>query len=96
VGANNGQTIKKMKQFYPNCDLHSFEPSKICFAFLTKNFNDIQSLKLNNVAIGDRKTSLSFNEYSWSSLNSLLKRASTNRMSLISRCITIDDCAGKM
>jgi FkbM family methyltransferase len=77
IGANSGQTIKKMKHFYPDCYLHSFEPSKICFSELERNFGHLKRLKLNNIAVGDCKTVLNFNEYSWSVLNSLLKRAYT-------------------
>ncbi|MBX9888404.1 MAG: FkbM family methyltransferase [Flavobacteriaceae bacterium] len=77
IGANSGQTITKIKQFYPNCDLHSFEPSKICFSYLSQNFGESKRLKLNNVAMGAKKELLDFNEYSWSALNSFLTRAYT-------------------
>lgn len=77
IGANSGQTIKKMKQVYPDCDLHSFEPSKICFSHLAQNFNKLKKLKINNVAVGAKNELLDYNEYSWSALNSFLTRAYT-------------------
>ena len=63
IGANLGQSIDKIKKVFPNCSIHSFE--------------DIKNLKLNNMAIGEKRDNLEFNEYSWSSLNSLLKRTYT-------------------
>lgn len=77
IGANLGQTIKKIKDVFPNSNLHSFEPSKVCFKELTKKFKNSEKLFLNNNAVGAEKGALEFNEYSWSALNSFLKRAYT-------------------
>ena len=77
VGANQGQTVKKFLSHYPISEIHSFEPSKICYEALKKNFSNSKSLKLNNNALGSKKEFLNFNEYSWSALNSLLKRSFT-------------------
>lgn len=77
VGANQGQTILKIKSLFPDSDLHSFEPSKICFKELIKKFGDNKKLTLNNFAIGAEQGSLEFNEYYWSALNSFLKRTFT-------------------
>lgn len=94
VGANVGQTITKFKKAYPESFIHSFEPSKICFETLTKNNVNSKKLKLNNNAVGAEKGSLEFNEYSWSGLNSLLKRSFTNATIIDNYfvdVITIDD-----
>jgi FkbM family methyltransferase len=77
IGANLGQTILKIKAIFPNSNLHSFEPSKICFKELIKKFANTDKLVLNNKAVGSEKGALEFNEYSWSALNSFLKRAFT-------------------
>jgi FkbM family methyltransferase len=75
VGANQGQTILKIKSLFPDSDLHSFEPSKICFKELSEKFGNKEGLVLNNVAVGAEEGTLEFNEYYWSALNSFLKRA---------------------
>jgi FkbM family methyltransferase len=74
VGANLGQTIKKMLANYPDAKIYAFEPSKMCFESLKTNFNN-SNVSLNNLAMGSCCGNLEFNEYSWSDLNSLLKRA---------------------
>jgi FkbM family methyltransferase len=74
VGANLGQTLKKMRYNYFNAKIYAFEPSKNCFKSLKENFNDI-NISVHNLAIGSNSGNLEFNEYSWSALNSLLKRA---------------------
>ncbi|MDI6046607.1 FkbM family methyltransferase [Flavobacterium yafengii] len=75
VGANQGQTILKIKSLFPDSNLHSFEPSKICFKELSQKFENNEKLILNNLAVGAERGVLEFNEYSWSALNSFLKRA---------------------
>lgn len=74
IGANLGQTIKKMANHYPGAKIYAFEPSKNCFESLKVNFKN-NNLSLHNLAIGSSCGQLEFNEYSWSALNSLLKRA---------------------
>lgn len=74
VGANLGQTIKKMCSIYPQAKIYAFEPSKNCFETLQINF-DTANVSLHNLAVGSNCGNLEFNEYSWSALNSLLKRA---------------------
>lgn len=77
IGSNLGQTISKVKKIFPNSYLHSFEPSKVCFKKITQDYGNVEKIFLNNKAIGSEKGSLEFNEYSWSALNSFLKRAYT-------------------
>ncbi|MFV8372614.1 FkbM family methyltransferase [Flavobacterium sp. LB2P74] len=74
IGANWGQTIKKMSSNYPDAKIHAFEPSKKCFKSLKDNFKN-NTVSLHNLAVGSSSSQLEFNEYSWSALNSLLKRA---------------------
>jgi FkbM family methyltransferase len=74
IGANWGQTIKKMSSNYPDAKVHAFEPSKNCFESLKVNFKN-NTVSLHNLAVGSSSSQLEFNEYSWSALNSLLKRA---------------------
>jgi FkbM family methyltransferase len=74
IGANWGQTTEKMNENYPNARIHAFEPSKKCFESLKVNFKN-NTVSLHNLAVGSSSSQLEFNEYSWSALNSLLKRA---------------------
>jgi FkbM family methyltransferase len=74
IGANIGQTIKKMNHHYPEAKIYAFEPSKMCFNSLKENFGDT-NVSIHNLAVGSSCGQLEFNEYSWSALNSLLKRA---------------------
>jgi FkbM family methyltransferase len=74
IGANWGQTTNKMRNHYPDAKIYGFEPSKNCFESLKANFKD-QNVSFHNLAIGSNCGQLEFNEYSWSALNSLLKRA---------------------
>ena len=74
IGVNWGQTIKKMINHYPDAQIYAFEPSKKCFEFLKLNFKN-NNIRLHNLAVGASCSQLEFNEYSWSALNSILKRA---------------------
>jgi len=74
IGANQGQTINKMNNHYPDAKIYAFEPSKNCFNFLKENFENT-NLSFHNLALGSNCGNLEFNEYSWSALNSFLKRA---------------------
>lgn len=74
IGANWGQTTTKMNQQYPEAKIYAFEPSKNCFESLKTNFKN-SNISFHNLAIGSSCGQLEFNEYSWSALNSLLKRA---------------------
>ena len=98
VGANQGQTILKIKSLFPDSNLHSFEPSKICFKELSQKFENNEKLILNNLAVGAERGVLEFNEYSWSALNSFLKRAYSKSGIIDSYfvdIITVDDYCRK-
>ena len=94
IGANNGQTVTKFRKVLTDSYIHSFEPSKLCFKILSETHINTENLKINNKAVGNEKGSLVFNEYSASSLNSLLKRSFT-KSSIIDNypveIITVDD-----
>lgn len=93
IGVNQGQTAKKMKSVFPQAIIYGFEPSKICFKYLTENVK-IEKVFFYNKAIGSSNSILEFNEYSWSPLSSMLKRAYTSSKILETYnvdVITIDD-----
>ena len=55
VGVNQGQTIKKILQFFPNSKIYGFEPSKICFENALSN-KFPSNVQIENAAIGNEKT----------------------------------------
>lgn len=93
IGVNYGQTIKKMICHFPNAKIYGFEPSKSCFETLKLNFKN-EHVSLHNLAVGSSNGQLEFNEYSWSALNSLLKRAYGSAKILetyLVNVVTVDD-----
>lgn len=75
VGANQGQTIKKMLAAEPNATIYSFEPSRRSFRILKDNYGGHKNIFLFDHALGAHKGELHFKEYSWSSMDSFLDRA---------------------
>lgn len=74
IGMNHGQTIDKILKFYPNAQIHGFEPNKTCIDNLTKKYGEYENIIVNPIGLGLRKESMNFHEYSWDSLSSFLKR----------------------
>ena len=74
IGMNHGQTLKKIKEIFPNATIHGFEASKYCFEPLENDFKE-KNIILNNIGISDKEGILEFNEYSWDAMNSFLQRA---------------------
>ncbi len=73
IGANEGQFAAKMRQFFPEATIHSFEPIPAVFDILKQNFNGDSRFKPYCYGLGDKNETVEFfaNEYSPSS--SLLK-----------------------
>lgn len=97
IGVNQGQTIKKMKSLFPLVQIYGFEPNKKCFKFLTENVKT-DNVFFYNKAVGSSNSVLEFNEYSWSAISSLLKRAYTSAKILETyevEVITIDSFCKK-
>lgn len=74
IGANLGQTIKKMRFEFPVSKIYAFEPNRSCYNALKMNLDSKNVFVFNN-AVGSENTTIKFNEYSWSALSSILKRA---------------------
>jgi len=73
VGANEGQFAKKMRQFFPQASIISFEPIPETYNKLNENFRGDSNFKAHCLGLGDKVETSSFflNDYSPSS--SLLK-----------------------
>jgi FkbM family methyltransferase len=74
VGAHVGQSLYKMRNLFPNCRVHSFEPSPTAFAKLKSEWGETEGVVLNAVALGEREMVSAFNEFEGggSPANSLL------------------------
>ncbi len=74
VGANTGQTIKKIKHRYPNSRIIAFEPISSTYQLLIENYNRIQNVILENLALGadDSSMEIGLAENSlWNSLKNM-------------------------
>ena len=55
IGANKGQSIDRFLKIYENSLIHSFEPIPKEFNYLKKKYNNYANIKLNNLALGEKK-----------------------------------------
>lgn len=78
IGANTGQTIGKMLLHYPNSKIHSFEPAVNCIKELRLNHGSRSNVFINHSAVGEQNGVVMFNQYEWSSLNSVHERTFTS------------------
>tara|TARA_Y100000816_G_C26099158_1_gene582203 strand:- start:1231 stop:1947 length:717 start_codon:yes stop_codon:yes gene_type:complete len=59
VGANIGQTVDEMLEFFPNSIIYSFEPQPKIYQKLTDKFKDNHHVKTFNIGLSNRKDKLS-------------------------------------
>ena len=52
IGAYVGDTIKQFKSSFPESYIHAFEPFDESFAILKNQYQKIEKLYLNNIALG--------------------------------------------
>ena len=55
VGASTGQSIDRFKNLFPDSFIHSFEPIKEDFEILKKKYENDKTIKLNDLALGEKK-----------------------------------------
>jgi len=55
IGANIGQTAKKLAGYFPNAIIHSFEPVKETFELLEKNLAGYSNIRTYNFAMGSKE-----------------------------------------
>jgi FkbM family methyltransferase len=72
VGANLGQSIQKFRSQFPNCIIHSFEPSPTTFATLRERAGKLGDTHLWNCALGSVSGQMTFLENSHSDMSSFL------------------------
>lgn len=73
VGANQGQTILKMKKLFRACTIHAFEPSPSTFKTLTKSTLGMRDVFLWNLGLGAECGSLLLNDNSCDDMSSFLE-----------------------
>jgi FkbM family methyltransferase len=69
VGASHGNFIELVRSVHPSCDIIAFEPLPIAYKVLVNKFQNDYSVKLYNLAIGNKIGEILFfeNEYTFSS-----------------------------
>ena len=72
IGANCGQTVRKLRQILPHATIHSFEPSPRTFAKLQESCQGMRGVNLWNTGMGSAVGELTFHENELSELSSFL------------------------
>src|SRR5690606_9843224 len=72
VGANLGQTIRKLREVMPGGTIHSFEPGPSTFAKLEENCSGLAEVHLHHGGLGATTGELTFHENELSELSSFL------------------------
>jgi FkbM family methyltransferase len=73
VGANEGQTVHKMKKYFPIAYIHSFEPSNEIFKTLLHEIQKYNSVEAWNFGLGAEAGNFNFHENTLSSMSSFLE-----------------------
>ncbi len=73
AGANEGQTVATFKEEFPNCVMHSFEPSPTTFATLKENTKKFSNSNIYNAGLGSKSDKLRFNENEHNQMSSFLE-----------------------
>jgi len=91
IGANKGQSIDRFLKVSNNAVIHSFEPNIDEFDLLKKKYNTNKNIKLNNIALGEKKRKKYFNVTEHSANSSFLDlKKDTNWIKLRSSQLNID------
>lgn len=73
VGANEGQTIDFMLDFFDNPRIYSFEPTLSLFNELQLKYQHLQNVQIFNFALGETNGEIEFEMSDYSPTNSVLK-----------------------
>jgi len=73
VGANVGQTIRKLRRTFPNCQVHSFEPASDPFRAMQADYGSMAGVHLVNAGLGRAPEKRVLLQQSDSRLNSYLE-----------------------
>lgn len=73
VGANQGQTVVKLKKIFPSSSIHAFEPSPGTFSKLKDNTAGLENAFLWNYGVGSSEGKLNLNENQCDDMSSFLE-----------------------
>jgi FkbM family methyltransferase len=73
IGANEGQTIRKLRSVFPTGVIHSFEPSPSTFRVLSRAFGGAPGIVLNNSGVGSRAGTWELVENELTNMSSFLE-----------------------
>lgn len=79
VGANVGQFGKKIRQYYPEAHLYSFEPIPLVYKELSENFKSDKNFTGFNAGLGDKEGRMEFYMNEFSDSSSLLPMADLHK-----------------
>ncbi|MCF8464019.1 MAG: FkbM family methyltransferase [Flavobacteriales bacterium] len=85
VGANHGQTIDILTNYFPTGIIHAFEPGRTAFKTISNKFSSNNNIILNHVAASSVNGTASFFDYTKSDLSSLNKLIDSNADSMMSQ-----------
>jgi FkbM family methyltransferase len=74
IGANIGQTAKRMRAYFPNAAIYCFEPVKNTYKELIENLAGYSNIRTYNFAMGANKGDLEISHREHSEWNSLVKQ----------------------
>lgn len=60
VGANLGEYLKGVKELFPACEIHAFEPVRSIFKLLKKNCDSYHNVTLNRTLVSDQNKRFDF------------------------------------
>jgi FkbM family methyltransferase len=100
IGANTGQTAKKMRSYFPAATIYSFEPVSNTYQLLTENLEGLSNIKTFPFALGEQKSEMEiflFKNSQWNSLSApVSERAKkTGGPSEFIQVDTVDNFAGQ-
>lgn len=61
IGANQGQSIERFKNLFPNAQIHAFEPIQFEFQKLNEKYHNDPNIILNNLAVAEVSGERNFN-----------------------------------
>lgn len=78
IGANIGQTAKKLRKYFPNATIYCFEPVEETYKLLEKNLQGYSNVYAYNVAMGSAKGEIEIFHRENSEWNSLVTSLNEN------------------
>lgn len=70
IGANNGQSTKKLHKLFPKANIYAFEPVDTAFSKLKRFAEGSSKIKAYHLAVGDENTTVKFNKHPYFTLSS--------------------------